>query len=193
MPAPSKRPLFRRRDRSDDAGPDAEATAVIAVADAAPGDTEEGDPETTEAPLDRPPRLERERRDLIDRREDAVYHLGGLAYELHRRGLLLGRAMRNRADAVAEIDERVRAIDASLAEIERRREARREERRRSAAATTPAAPAASSVACAQCEAIAVADAAFCWKCGAPIATPDPDDSPAPEAQAAAPADQPESQ
>ena len=66
----------------------------------------------------------------MDQREDIVYHLGGLAFELHRRDMLEERVMRLRADMVAGIDDQVRDIDACIEEMERQRREKRGDRRK---------------------------------------------------------------
>ncbi|WP_217915727.1 hypothetical protein [Miltoncostaea marina] len=101
-------------------------------------------------------RLRRERRRLLARREETVYHLGGLAFELYRRDMLGEDVARRRAGEVAEIDDTVRDIDVRLAEID---QLRRERRSR--------APADPSVGCCvACRSPFHAGARFCWSCGA---------------------------
>jgi hypothetical protein len=105
---------------------------------------------------DGPAKLRRERRRLLASREEAVYHLGGLAFELYRRDQLGEEVMRRRAGEVAMLDDTVRDIDARLGEIDRER---KERRRR--------APGAADVAgnCLTCRAPFRAEARFCWQCG----------------------------
>jgi hypothetical protein len=102
-----------------------------------------------------PGRLRRERRRLLASREQAVYHLGGLAFELYRRDQLGEEVMRRRAGEVALLDETVRDIDARLGQIDRER---RERRRRA-----PDDGAAGN--CLTCRAPFRAEARFCWQCG----------------------------
>jgi hypothetical protein len=105
---------------------------------------------------DGPAKLRRERRRLLASREEAVYHLGGLAFELYRRDQLGEEVMRRRAGEVALLDDTVRDIDARLGEIDR---VRRERRRR-------AAPGEGIVGnCLTCRAPFRAEARFCWQCG----------------------------
>jgi hypothetical protein len=104
--------------------------------------------------------LRRRRRALTLQRQEAVYHLGGLAFELYRRDRLPAGVMRRRAAEVAEIDRTVGEIDAWLEEIDRLRRERKEARRR------PAAPASAEVGCClRCRATFVAEARFCSRCG----------------------------
>ena len=80
------------------------------------GGDEEPAEEATEV-IPAPPRqeragaLHRRRRTLISQRQEAVYHLGGLAFELYRRDLLSEEVMRRRAGEIAMLDDTVRDID----------------------------------------------------------------------------------
>ena len=119
--------------------------------------------EATEVIPAPPPRervgpLRRRRRALIAQRQEAVYHLGGLAFELHRRDLLVGDVMRRRAGEVALLDDMVRDIDIRLGEMERDR---RERRTRSGGEL-------SAGSCVRCHAPFRAEARFCWQCGARV-------------------------
>ena len=105
-----------------------------------------------------PRRLRRDRRRLLTRREAAVYHLGGLAFELYRRDLLPDGIMRSRAEQVAALDDSVRDIDTRLDEVER---ARHERRAREVADT-------SAGCCLVCRTPFEAQARFCWRCGTQI-------------------------
>jgi hypothetical protein len=106
-------------------------------------------------------RLRRDRRLLLTRREDAVYHLGGLAFELYRRGMLPEGVMRTKAGEVAQLDDTVRDIDVRLGEVER---ARRERSRPEIA--EPAVGA-----CLACRTAFRAEARYCWQCGAQVVPP----------------------
>ena len=126
---------------------------------------------------DGPAKLRRERRRLLASREEAVYHLGGLAFELYRRDQLGEEVMRRRAGEVALLDDTVREIDARLGEIDRERK----ERRRRAPGDGIAGN------CLACRAPFRAEARYCWQCGAQLVpTSDGDDqvtaiiTPAPE-------------
>ena len=98
---------------------------------------------------------------MLTEREETVYHLGGLAFELYRRDMLSDEVMRLRAGRVAELDDAVRDIDARLSEIE----AERRERRSRA----PADPSAGC--CLVCRAPFRAEARFCWQCGTQLVPP----------------------
>jgi hypothetical protein len=149
-PAPEATATPRRRWLSR--RPPAEAEAVVP------------DPEAVEPTevIPAPPRpdgpgdMRKERRRLVTEREDTVYHLCGLAFELYRRDLLSDEVMRLRAGRVAEIDDAVRDIDVRLAEVERERRERK--------TRTPADPSAGC--CLVCRAEFRAEARFCWQCGA---------------------------
>lgn len=122
--------------------------------------------EAIPAPADppRPPgpgRLRRDRRKLLTQREEAVYHLGGLAFELYRRDQLPEGVMRLRAGEVAQLDDTVRDIDVRLGEIERERRERR--------TPEPADPAVGC--CLVCRTPFRAEARFCWQCGTQVVPP----------------------
>lgn len=110
----------------------------------------------------RPPRpptvgqLRRERRRLEDERQETVYHLGGLALELHSREMLGDDLVGRRAEVVQELDARIATIDEQLAELDARR--------RQARVRVP--PAAGY--CLSCGAPYQTDAAFCFRCGARV-------------------------
>lgn len=144
-PASWRRLLPRRRPSPQPAGPGEEPTTVIPA------------PPTPE----RPGALRRRRRTLIDQRQDAVYHLGGLAFELHRRDLLAEEVMRRRAGEVAALDDSVRDIDIRLGELDRERRERR---------ARPGSDAASGC-CVHCRASFRAEARFCSNCGVALLPP----------------------
>jgi hypothetical protein len=118
------------------------------------------------APQGPPPppvnRLRRERRKLMREREELVFHLGGLAYELHRRDLLTSDVAQRRATAIMELDDAVHEIDAHLAAHDR---ARRAGRRGGVVVAEPVEVGA----CLVCRAPFIADARFCSQCGARFA------------------------
>jgi hypothetical protein len=167
QPAPAPEPPAQA-----DAGPPAPARSwrsfvprrrqapTPAAAEPAPdGDRPQEQPTAVIPPPPRPEgpsRLRRERRRLLTTREQAVYHLGGLAFELYRRDLLTEEVMRRRAGEVAMLDDTVRDIDARLGEIDRER---RDRRRRRGAAETAVGN------CLTCRAPFRAEARFCWQCG----------------------------
>jgi hypothetical protein len=104
--------------------------------------------------------LRRRRRALTQQRQEAIYHLGGLAFELFRRDQLPAGVMRRRAGEVAEIDRTVGEIDAWLEEIDRVRRERKEARKQPALAAS-----AEVGCCTRCRATFVAEARFCSRCG----------------------------
>ncbi len=169
--APAKRRWLPRRKAEepapDGATPDGAAEAVTedAPAPEAPADDAVAAPSAeamTDARTSGSPRsLRRDRRKLITRREEAVYHLGGLAFELYRRDLLTEDVMRKRAGEVAEIDDTVRDIDVRLGEIDKERR----DRRRGEPADT------SAGCCLVCRTPFRAEARFCWQCGAQLVPP----------------------
>ena len=108
-----------------------------------------------------PRRLRRDRRLLLTQREEAVYHLGGLAFELYRRDLLPDGVMRARAGEVARLDDSVRDIDIRLGEVERARRGR--------GATEAADPSVGC--CLVCRSPFRAEARFCWQCGTQVVPP----------------------
>lgn len=131
---------------------------VVAAESAPNGDGPAEQPTEVIPPPPRPEgaaKLRRERRRLLTSREQAVYHLGGLAFELYRRDLLIEDVMRRRAGEVAMLDDTVRDIDARLGEIDFER---RERRRRDSAD-------AAVGNCVTCRAPFRAEARFCWQCG----------------------------
>jgi hypothetical protein len=174
----SRRPrLFRRAGR--------EAAALPPPPPAEPAPPAEAATEVFPAPEKPTPpaQLRKQRRELMDRREDVVYHLGGLAYELHRRDMLEERVMRLRADMVAGIDAQVRDIDARLEELERARHEKREERRK-----RPASEPEPLGYCTVCGSpYTQQEARFCWSCGSAL---ERDDLKPPEEPAADGDDQP---
>jgi hypothetical protein len=121
----------------------------------------------------RPGVLRRRRRQLMAAYEQGLFDLGGLAMELHGRGLLAEDVMRRRAAEVADlrqqIDDMATRLDAMRAERQGRRQAGR----------------GAGITCPSCGARSRSTANFCATCGAAL-TP-PSDA---QAQDAAPADQP---
>ena len=119
----------------------------------------------------RPPtigQLRRARRKLWDERQDTVYHVGGLAVDLHRRGLLDNESASlivRRAEVVEELDERILAIDDQLSSIDANRRRHRERM-----------PSPTGY-CMSCGAPFLRDAAFCSRCGSRIHVPVADDEP----------------
>lgn len=122
---------------------------------------------TTDARVEEPPaapakpptvgELRRERRRLWDEREQAVYHVGGLAVDLRRRGLDDPDLVNRRADAVLAIDVRLNEVDGTLEQIDTRRRGTR--------------PAPAAGYCMSCGAPYHLEAAFCFRCGARVTLP----------------------
>lgn len=105
-------------------------------------------------------KLRRERRDLFDERELAVYHVGGLAVELRRRG-------RDDLGLVNRRAERIIELDRKLADLDQRLEDLNDRRRRRAAPTAGY--------CLSCGAPYQVEATFCFRCGARVIPPDAPD------------------
>lgn len=157
----TRRGLFRKRgtdatatapaDEPVDttAAPDAPAPADDTAEDAEPGDRT------------RPGVLRRRRRQLLGKYEQGIFDLGGLALELHRRGLLAEEVMRRKAAEVTDLRGQVDQVDERLEEIR----AERGERRKSGKGAT--------MTCPSCGARCKASANFCAECGAPLKTAEP--------------------
>jgi hypothetical protein len=176
-----RRRLFRRRPKAAEETPKpaeetplaagetpqpAEGSEETAAADDGP-EQPTGVVETPPKPPLNPGRMRRERRRLAGRRQETLYHLGGLAFELFRRDMLVEPVMRRRAEEVADIDRTMISIDEQLATIEEDRRARREERRaeRREARASQKQPAGY---CLSCGAPHREPANFCANCGSPI-------------------------
>jgi len=158
---PRRRWLRRRADEAtaDGAAPGEAAEHAAPGEATAPGDEAQGTEVIPAPPRPEGPRqLRRRREKLLAEREETVYHLGSLAFELYRRDRLSDEVMRLRAGHVAQLDDAVRDIDARLSDVERERRERR-----------AAAPAdASAGCCLTCRAAFRAEARFCWQCGAQL-------------------------
>jgi hypothetical protein len=108
-------------------------------------------------PLATSPRgLRRQRRRLLDHRDQMVFHLGGLAYELHLLGELSAPVAQRRAGMIYELDATVSAIDAQLAS---RSSSKPSEQRLPIVVGS----------CRTCHTLFVAEARYCMKCGAALA------------------------
>jgi len=109
--------------------------------------------------------LRRRRRELLNRRAEVVYHLGGLAFELFRRDKLTEPVMRVRAEEVAELDRSVRDIDERLLQLAERpvRAARLRKAKDDEAAGV----------CPSCGSPHTSVASFCWNCGIKLPEPEP--------------------
>lgn len=130
-----------------------------------PADVHE--PAEPEAPsgTERPPtvgQLRRERKRLWDERQESVYHLGGLALYLHVRAMLGDDLIARRAEVVADTDRRILDLDALLKESDDGR------RRGRVRAPDPVGY------CLGCGAPHQSEAAFCFRCGARIYSPEAD-------------------
>ena len=170
---PARRGLFRKRTP---AAADAAATAEVTEEAATVTETNETvevieviDEEPRERT--RPGVLRRRRRQLLGKYEQGIFDLGGLALELHRRGLLAEEVMRRKAAEVSDLRGQVDQVDERLEEIRSERSERRGSGR-GASRTCPA-----------CGARCKATANFCAECGTPLKT-------AEEVAAAAADDQP---
>jgi hypothetical protein len=100
--------------------------------------------------------LRRQRRRLLNNRDQMIFHLGGLAYELHLLDELSTPVAQHRAGLIYELDTTVRAIDAQLA---------------ARGSTKPSEQRLPIVvgACRTCHTLFVAEARYCMKCGAELA------------------------
>ena len=153
-----RRRWLRRRAAPTTAETPAGGDEAAAVAAEPPAAAEDAQPtEVVPAPPreEGPRQLRRRREQLLTEREQTVYHLGGLAFELYRRDRLSDEVMRLRAGHVAQLDDEVRDIDARLTDVERVRKERR--------VRSPADPAVGC--CLVCRTPFRAEARFCWQCG----------------------------
>jgi hypothetical protein len=164
-PAQPSRFLFLRRRQPAQA--DAPADGAGASGDATDGATEDAGSAPDRA---RPGVLRRRRRQLTATYEQAVFDLGGLAMELHARGLLAEAVMRRKAAEVADIRTQIEELDARLEDVRReRRQAGR----------------SGGITCPQCGARSQAGANFCASCGAALAPAGGTDAGPDDAQATA--------
>lgn len=135
---------------------------------AASADVAEPTEPTQSGAVSAPPRpptvgqLRRERKRLWDERQDAVYHLGGLALDLHGREMLGDDLIARRAEVVTDIDRRILVLDEQLQDADDRR------RRGRVRAPEPVGY------CLSCGAPHQSEAAFCFRCGARISSPESD-------------------
>lgn len=159
---PRRRSLGLRR-RATAADEDPQETGVI---DRPPDPDQPTGAIAMPAPSGGGARLRRERRDLMAKREEMLFHLGGLTFELFRAGRLGEAVARHRAGMIAEVDDAVRFIDGQLEEIQRQRGRR--------GAGLAAGVPAEAGACLVCRAPFYAEARFCMQCGARFAPPPPE-------------------
>ena len=157
------RGFFRRRGPATEREPE-QPTEAIPVVPPAPGETGAADVVTVEEqPLPRGPHLRRNRAELVDEREETLFHLGGLVYDLYHRDMLTYPAAVTRARRVAEIDEAIREIDRQLTDMAEAKRARR---------APAAAPPPEVGCCMACRAEFYAGARFCMQCGTRVAAPE---------------------
>jgi hypothetical protein len=97
--------------------------------------------------------IKRDRQRLDSERQEAQFHLGGLAVELLRRDALTQPVLRAKAAELIDLDEQVRLLDWRLEAIET-------ERRQRKGLEPPVAGA-----CLSCGAEFAPAAVFCWRCG----------------------------
>ncbi|MGB1676223.1 MAG: hypothetical protein ACPHJV_07525 [Miltoncostaeaceae bacterium] len=151
-PAQPSRFLFLRRR------PPAQADAPADGADASGGAVDGATEDAGSAPdRARPGVLRRRRRQLTATYEQAVFDLGGLAMELHGRGLLAEAVMRRKAAEVADIRTQIEELDARLEDVRRDRRERRQAGR------------GGGITCPQCGTRSQAGANFCASCGTALA------------------------
>lgn len=152
--APSKRRLFRRRPSAPAA--DAAATPATDVAGGGQADTPAVADPGDRAGRIRPGVLRRRRRALTTKFEQGLFDIGGLALEMHRRGILAEEVMRRRAAEVSDIRGQLEDVENQLGEIKSDRAERR------AAGRGPTRH------CPSCNARCRPSANFCASCGAAL-------------------------
>lgn len=153
-----RRSLFRKRTADPADATPAPAEGMAPITDPADDDSASGadhDPRPG-----RPGVLRRRRRKLLGQYEQGIFDLGGLALELHRRGLLVEDVMRRKAAEVSDLRGQVDHLDEQLEGIR----AERAERRQAGRGSTRTCP--------QCGARGRADANFCAQCGAAMSPAD---------------------
>lgn len=132
----------------------ATAEAVPATAGSEPEAAVEMQPTADERV--RPGVLRRRRRQLLGAYEQAIFDLGGLAMELHGRGLLAEDVLRRRAAEVTDLRGQIDELGGRLDEIKQARQERRQAGR------------GASVTCTNCGTRSRAGANFCAACGTPL-------------------------
>jgi len=150
-----KRFLFLRKRTAEDlptAGDGAnEASAAPVVAAAADSPAAEAGNGNI-----RPGVLRRRRRQLMGTYEQGIFDLGGLAMELHSRGLLAEDVLRRRAAEVADVRGQLDDLGAQIDDLRQARQERRQAGR------------GASVTCPACGARSRSGANFCASCGSPL-------------------------
>ncbi|MBM3664693.1 MAG: zinc ribbon domain-containing protein [Actinobacteria bacterium] len=159
QPQPKRFLFLRRREPAtgSDAAADVGAAGAGASADAAQGVV--ADPATDgdiKPDRIRPGVLKRRRRQLTGQYEQGIFDLGGLAMELHARGLLAEDVMRRRAAEVGDIRAQLDDLSAQLDQLRQDRQERRQAGR------------GSSIPCPACGFRSRATANFCASCGTPL-------------------------
>lgn len=140
-----------------------DVTEVIGDAPSKESVTDEGaTPSASDPPPPTPPRspsvgqLRRERKRLWEDRQEATFHIGGLALELHNRDMLDDPLLVRRVEHLRSLDARIGQIDEELVDLDARR---RRSRTRTPEPTGY---------CMSCGAPRLADAVFCSQCGARV-------------------------
>jgi len=104
--------------------------------------------------------LRRQRKRLLKERDQLIFHLGGLAYELHVLGELRSPVAERRAGMIVTLDSTVDSIEAQLMSRGK--------------ATGPGQRLPIVVgSCRTCHTLFVADARYCMKCGLALAPAEP--------------------
>jgi hypothetical protein len=169
-PAPRGWRARRRAAREQSSAGDPELTGVIPVGPAhevPPTDEPDGaDDQGDAAPVGDVPNvlassarvLRRQRRRLVAMRDQMIFHLGGLAYELHLLGELQEPVAKQRAGLIYELDTTLEAIDAQLAA-----------KGGTAGTQRPLTIVVGS--CRTCRTPFLAESRYCMHCGAVLAPP----------------------
>jgi hypothetical protein len=101
-------------------------------------------------------KIRRTRSGLVAERDEALFHLGGLVHDLHRRGEIDPALLERRAGRVDEIDQQIQLLDWRLETLDGERRARRY-----------GGPIEAGH-CLNCRTPFHADAQFCARCGVPF-------------------------
>jgi hypothetical protein len=141
-----KRLIFLRKKATAEAAPATAGSEPEAVVEMQPTADERV----------RPGVLRRRRRQLLGAYEQAIFDLGGLAMELHGRGLLAEDVLRRRAAEVTDLRGQIDELGGRLDEIKQARQERRQAGR------------GASVTCPNCGTRSRAGANFCAACGTPL-------------------------
>lgn len=101
-------------------------------------------------------KIRRARKRLVGEREEALFHLGGLVHDLHRRGGIDPGLLERRSGKIDEIDHQIQLLDWRLETLGRERRARRS-----------GGPIEAGH-CLNCRTPFMAEAQFCARCGVPF-------------------------